>query len=157
MRRRRAAPGLVLNASRSGRQWAGPCGGSLRIGTAEANSWFTLRNSFRPAGSFDRCCAVAMIKRIRNFPTISLRTWSFGAQRRMWSHERAPSFSLNRVLNARRFFASTADELHTRHNFSTLTEQDLAFFRKILGNNGVITDSDDLENFNVDWMVRIDK
>jgi hypothetical protein len=38
--------------------------------------------------------------------------------------------------------------------FSTLEERDLEYFKTVLGENGVITDADDLKAYTVDWMVR---
>jgi hypothetical protein len=57
------------------------------------------------------------------------------------------------ALPVRKMASSSIDELYSPHKYSTLTEKDVDFFRKVLGNSGVITDSDDLANFNVDWMV----
>ncbi len=59
---------------------------------------------------------------------------------------------VNRVPSFRRFLAQAAQ---VAHNFAALEERDLDFFRKILGDSGVVTDVDDLETFNVDWMVRL--
>lgn len=36
--------------------------------------------------------------------------------------------------------------------YSQLTDADLAFFRSVLGDGGVVTDSDAMESYNTDWM-----
>lgn len=38
-----------------------------------------------------------------------------------------------------------------RGNFKEVAEEDVAFFRELLGEERVVTDFSDLEKYNVDW------
>jgi FAD/FMN-containing dehydrogenase len=67
------------------------------------------------------------------------------------------SFTLRRVtpsIYELRRRLSTAAAAVRDSRFAKLTDEDLAFFRSVLGAAGVITDPTDLEAYNADWMGR---
>lgn len=40
----------------------------------------------------------------------------------------------------------------SRGKYAELTDEDLSVFRSVLGKENVVTNSDDLEGYNVDWL-----
>lgn len=51
-----------------------------------------------------------------------------------------------------RRFASQATIIQRRPDFSTISSEDVSYFKKILGERGVIQDEETLDAVNTDWM-----
>lgn len=68
-----------------------------------------------------------------------------------------PSVSLgmhqrNRCRSQYRCFASQATIIQRRSDFSTISSEDLSYFKNILGERGVVQDEETLDAVNTDWM-----
>ncbi|MCD7463787.1 D-2-hydroxyglutarate dehydrogenase, mitochondrial [Datura stramonium] len=58
----------------------------------------------------------------------------------------------NRCRSQYRCFASQATIIQRRPDFSTISSEDLSYFKNILGERGVVQDEETLDAVNTDWM-----
>lgn len=58
----------------------------------------------------------------------------------------------NRCRSQYRCFASQASIIQRRPDFSTISSEDLSYFKNILGERGVVQDEETLDAVNTDWM-----